>query len=380
MLYFQGTSRLISTDSEGISGSPPYLSPDQQNTINSQQTVAGYSSAAASLLAVLSDDPEPQDNWPISTDIASTSHLIDSDQNTNAGSKRDKLRNKAEPIKLKIKTTARAHRNTSEAFEQTEEAEKIRGGRVTRRTTPYQPIEDTITSNTSPNHMNYQSPQLSLTKARTQQQTYSSNQSINDRESFQSDKLSTKLNTFETENQNDNERGIVPKKRRVKNKANSEIILESTEDPIQNKKQRGRRRNDDNCTETSEIGSQSTHTQIAQSLDNFHELEKEPIPKKRMTAAARKQYSLPIQQITEIVAKTEGEKFSESSQNDVVISSPKNRGRRVKSKPVMNSAAKVESMGQEQKLERQTRSARNNANDMMQVCILFEYSTIVGRR
>lgn len=354
------------------------MSPDQQNTINSQQTVAGYSSAAASLLAVLSDEPEPQDNLPISTDIASTSHLIDSDQNTNARSKRDKLRHKAEPIKLKIKTTARAQRNNSEAFKQTEEAETQRAGRVTRRTAPYQPIEDTLTSNTSSNHLNYQSPHSPLTNdnsfanAPTLQPTHSSNQFINEIESFQSSELSTKLATSKTENQNDYERGIVPKKRRVKNKANSEVIIGLTVEQIQ-KKQRGRRRNDDNFTETVEIGSLSTDTQIAQTLDDFHELEREPIPKKRMTAAARKQYSLPIQQLAEIVAKPESENLSESSQIAVVTNSPKNRGRRVKSKPVMNSAAKVESMGQEEKLERQTRSTRNNANVMMEVCIVRIY-------
>lgn len=350
------------------------MSPNQQNTINSQQTVARYSSAAASLLAVLSDDLQPQDNLPISTDIASTSHLIDSDQNTNARSKRDKHRHKAEPIKLKIKTTARAHRNNSEAFEQTEEVETQRAGRVTRRTAPYQPIEDTVASNTSPNHLNYQSPHSPLTndKSFALQPTHSSNQSIIEIESFQSGELSTKLTTTITENQNDCERGIVPKKRRVRNKANSEVIFGSTVEPIQ-KKQRGRRRNDDNFTETNEVGSLSTDTQIAQTLDDFHELEKEPIPKKRMTAAARKQYSVPIQQLTEIVDKPESEKLSESSQIDVVINSPKNRGRRVKSRPVMNSAAKVESMGQKEKLERQARSTRNNVNDMMQVCIVRIY-------
>lgn len=277
---------------------------------------------------------------------------------------------------MKIKTTARAHRNTSEAFEQTEEAETQRGGRVTRRTTPYQPTENTITSNTSPNHISYQSPHSSLTNDNlytTLQPTYSSNQPINGIESFQSDELSTKLDTSETEKQTDYERGIVPKKRRVKNKANSEVIVESTVEPIQ-KKQRSRRRNDDNFTETSEINSQSTDTQNVQTSDKIHELEKEPIPKKRMTAAARKQYSLPIpQQLTEIVSKPESEKSSKSSQIDVVTNSPKNRGRRVKSKPVMNSAVKVDSIGQEEKLERQTRSTRNNANDMMQVCIVRIY-------
>lgn len=348
------------------------MSPDQQNAIYSQPTAAGYSSAAASLLAVLSDDPEPQDNLPISTDIASTSNLIDSDQNTNARSKRDKLRPKAEPIKLKIKTTTRAHRNTSEAFEQAEEAETQRGGRATRRIAPYQPIEDTLTSNTSPNHTNYQSPHSSLTNNNSFANAPTLHPTLDDIESFRSDELLTKLATSETENQNDYERGIVPKKRRVKNKANSEVIGESKVEPIQ-KKQRGRRRNDDNFTETIQIGSQSSDTQTTPTLDNFHELEKEPIPKKRMTAAARKQYSLPIQQLTEIITKPESEKLSESNQVEVVTNSPKNRGRRVKSKPVINSAAKVESMGQEEKLERQTRSTRNNANDMMQVCIVRIY-------
>lgn len=354
------------------------MSPVQQNAINPHKNIAGNSSAAASLLAVLSDDPEPQHNLPLSTDIASTSHLTDSDQNIIARSKRDKIRHEAEPIKLKIKTTARAQRNTSEAFKETEESETQHSGRVTRRTTPYRSIEDTITSDPSPNHINYQTTLSSLTNdtlfasAPTLQSTYSSIQSINDIESFQSDDRSTKLAISETENQNDYERGIVPKKRRVKNKANSEINIVSSAEPIQ-KKQRGRRRNDDQFTETSEIDSQSTDTQIVLTLANFHELEKEPIPMKRMTAAARKQYSLPIQQLTEIVAKPESEKLSQRIEIDGVTKSLKNCGRRVKSKPVMNSASKVESMGQEEKLERQTRSTKNNTNDMMKVCIVRIY-------
>ena len=54
-IRLKGTSRLISTDSEGIS-SPPYASPPQQP----QEIPTAYSAAAAELVAVLSDNPHDQ--------------------------------------------------------------------------------------------------------------------------------------------------------------------------------------------------------------------------------------------------------------------------------------------------------------------------------
>lgn len=106
MIFFfviQGTSRLVSTDSEGINNSPPYLSPIQQQQ---QLPNFSYTSAAASLVAVLSDEPPPQIPNHIETAVAETDVRLP----TPAKSKPKSRKAKAEPIK-KTKTNAKLKNN-----------------------------------------------------------------------------------------------------------------------------------------------------------------------------------------------------------------------------------------------------------------------------
>lgn len=112
----QGTSRLVSTDSEGINNSPPYQSPiqhqHQQYQQQQQSPTVNYSSAAASLVAVLSDEQTPQ--VPNYNDNAETAVEVE----TPTKSKPKSLKKRAEPIKLKIKTNAKLKHSPETVEEQ----------------------------------------------------------------------------------------------------------------------------------------------------------------------------------------------------------------------------------------------------------------------
>lgn len=368
-MHIKGTSRLISTDSEGISGSPPYLSPVQQIVSSSHpnSTTVNYSAAAASLVAVLSDElsPQPTALTELNPTNTNPSVIANCEQNINIKTKKEKSKPKAEPIKLKIKTSARALRNTADQLEQPiGEIESHRGSRSTRRnqtiddnTNVGSIYENTFTSNTQP------SDQHSLNDAQFSEATVSdirklpSNQQLSNPTTVDSD----------VQGVSDSERGVVPKKRRPRNKAKfePESIEPVVEEPVQ-KKQRGRRRNDDNLAESSEALISESINLHSDYLEHrgIQITEPDTAPKKRMTAAARKQYSLPIQSLPVAAPILEIEKPTESEQanEEPVNNSPKGRNKRTKSKKINNLDIPSVSMPQEEKSVRATRATRQNAN------------------
>lgn len=346
------------------------MSPVQQNITNTQpiQSSANYSAAAASLLAVLSDDPLPQPTESINSNVAFESNTVNYEPNTNAKTKKDKSRPKAEPIKLKIKTTARALEN----LEQLEETETHRAGKNTRRSTPHHTTYDNVPpSSDNLNNDHYRA-------STTNDHPVNSQQITNAYEAIQHQQLLNKQ-IFEADQQlhSDSERGILPKKRRGKNKSKFENdnIEPVIEEPLP--KKRNRRRNDDTSTERNDIIAPQAADVVPNPLQS-QEFEQETIPKKRMTAAARKQYSLPIEQLIEPAIIPESIKPVESEiNNEIVSNSPKGRGRRAKAKPIQNpiATAKADSTREEEKPERSTRATRHTANgNMMQVGFLILFS------
>lgn len=98
----QGTSRLISTDSEGINNSPPYLSPPQQFHLGPLATPSvSNAAAAAALVAVLSDDRIDE---PIHQNLDQPQDSVPSPNNQKTKKTAEKAKPKPEPIKIKIKT------------------------------------------------------------------------------------------------------------------------------------------------------------------------------------------------------------------------------------------------------------------------------------
>lgn len=340
------------------------------------QTNTSYSSAAASLVAVLSDDLSPQTLEQ--TSVSYASNKITSEQNTNLKAGKEKSQPNAEPIKLKIKTTARALQDTTDFLGQSDEPGIQRGGRITRRT-PHQTLEDN-----APLYLTSSYDNCPTNSASSSNQLFSNLQQSIDSDAGAIDDHSVHQNQlFETENQfnSDSERGILPKKRRAKNKSKFEANNIDTvlEEPIQ-KKQRNRRRNEDTSTEISEIvGSKSVEVEPIEEILVEKELEQERIPKKRMTAAARKQYSLPIQQLVEPIPIPELMKASDSVEgsNEAITNNPKGRGRRPRLK-VSSPIRKVDAMPQEEKVERPTRTTRHTVNgNIIQVRFEFDIGVFV---
>lgn len=334
MLPLQGTSRLISTDSEGT----PYLSPPQQ-----LQPSQNYSSAAASLLAVLSDEPlvgqpQQQQQQQQNTAFPNIGYAPNESQFEQSAvkAKKDKAtKPKAEPIKLKIKTNARlrtdADLTEQLAGEESAAAEiyRTQGGRSTRRTTPTAAASALDTDNVpAPGTANYE---LYRTLIDSPSQVYSQHPQYNTEPALADHPALADYHTFNqsppfnpiasnipdidaqnSQSPSDTERGILPKKRRGRNKAATKFdaaiaaVVEPTppppqpeivtEEPVQ-KRQRGRRRHDEQQLTTdittpasSEFINSNTVTapnnlvEAVQPLENFQ-------PKKRITAAAKKHYT-----------------------------------------------------------------------------------------
>lgn len=141
----QGTSRLVSTDSEGINSSPPYLSPIQQVQIPNPQ----YSTAASSLVAILSDDP-PLDTLNQNTCIDNTDIALPI---TPKSTPKSKSKPKAEPIKLKIKKTNAAKSKSSNDLSSNQET-----GKSTRssRRQQQQLVDEPVSSVLQPGTANYE--------------------------------------------------------------------------------------------------------------------------------------------------------------------------------------------------------------------------------
>lgn len=103
----------MSTDSEGINNSPPYLSPIQHH--QQQLSNVTYTSAAASLVAVLSDEPPPSSvsqslQIPNDNEIAETA-TIDVELPIAAKLKPKSRKQKANPDQVKIKSNSKSENN-----------------------------------------------------------------------------------------------------------------------------------------------------------------------------------------------------------------------------------------------------------------------------
>lgn len=402
----QGTSRLISTDSEGISGSPPYLSPPQQPAQNSNY------SAAASLLAVLSDEPlagqQQQQQSAAYPNIGYASNESQFEQNT-AKAKKDKAtKPKAEPIKLKIKTTARLRTNADLAEQLNSE-----GGRNTRRT-------PTATDNVpTPGTANYElyrtltdSPSQSYAPHPQYEQSHytePSHPALADYQTFNQsppfNSIASNIPDIDAQNSqspSDTERGILPKKRRGRNKAAAKFEAAAaivptpppqlppqpeivTEEPVQ-KRQRGRRRHDEQQQQlTNDIttpppsSSEFTNTNFVAATNQVEEVQ--PLanlqPKKRITAAAKKHYrddspiqieqAIPIASPPQPLLPSPVEE-APTAQSDVSEAPAANRrGRKAKAKANQN-LANTEQMSQSEAVvavQRPTRQTRHTANGNM---------------
>lgn len=424
-LLLQGTSRLISTDSEGISGSPPYLSPPQQQPHLYPQN-SNYSSAAASLLAVLSDEPVAvQQQNTTATGYASNESQFE--QVNTVKAKKDKTKPKAEPIKLKIKTSARLRTNADlteqvGGEEVATEFHQTTGGRSTRRTaTPTAAAADNVPVPGTANYELYRT----LTESPTH--TYSHPQYNHSHQPFESSANSATTaahyiepnhpaladyhtfnpiaNISEIDAQNnsqspsDTERGILPKKRRGRNKAAAKFETTAvvspapppeivTEEPVQ-KRQRGRRRHDDQQQLTNEVTTPSPNDYVNsgniaiaknQIVEPQQQEEVQPLanlqPKKRITAAAKKHYRdenpiqveqqvIPISSLPHPVEETPPGLPVPSEVVEAVV--PNRRGRKAKTKANQN-LSNAEQMSQPEvvaAVQRPTRQTRHTANGNM---------------
>lgn len=408
----QGTSRLISTDSEGISGSPPYLSPPQQQQQQPQHTQnSNYSSAAASLLAVLSDEPVAgQQQFADNSNVGYASNESQFEQNPIKAKKDKTTKPKAEPIKLKIKTTARL-RSNADLTEQLNSEESVGVGRSTRRTTTpiasssietdnvpapgtanyelYRTLTDSPSQITSPqsyshpsqyNHTNYTEPNH---PALADYHTFNQSPPFNS---------ITDIDVQNSQSPNDTERGILPKKRRGRTKAAAKFeaavpaapitasVVQSpppapeivTEEPVQ-KRQRGRRRNDEQqqqlTNETPSSNEFSNNINVGTSSQQDDEIESlaNLQPKKRITAAAKKHYrdENPIQ-IEQAPIPTASLPNPIEATPTVEPSAANRRGRKPKAK-ANQEPINTEEMSQPDVVaaQRPTRQTRHTANGNM---------------
>lgn len=344
----------------------------------------------------MSDEPELQQQ--------SSSYTLNEcqiEQNTNAvgvKTKKEKAKPKAEPIKLKIKTNARLRNNTDFA-EQSEEPELYKG-RSTRRTTPQHTnvsslIEDNAPEPGTPNYELYRT----LTESPSHKQQYDS---IKSHFAVTSDPSHNSIPSIPSEYQHDNssqltsniptqkidesdiansninsdtERGILPKKRRGRNKSKFETNTEIVPDEIVQKKQRGRRKNDEQPEVIEPIP--PNHFPNIQSDNSPFEEALELVPKTRITAAAKKQYKdenlFLAEQPNSSPTPVENTKhLSENIHSEPVGN---RRGRKAKGK-INQNIANTEEMSQPEAQQRQTRTTRHTANGNMTMVNKFDFDFV----
>lgn len=307
------------------------------------------------------------------------------EQNTNAittKTKKEKAKPKAEPIKLKIKTNARL-KNDPELGQHTEEPETFRG-RSTRRTTPQHTVAvNAVEENVPlPGTANYELYRT-LTESPTNKSQFDqqkshyqapnpSNQSISpEYQQFASPQLSQAhiQQSPEADAQNintnsDTERGILPKKRRGRNKTKFEANQETVaEEPVQ-KKQRGRRKHDDQLPEVTETQPTNEVANIPTENSTLEEVT-ENYPKKRITAAAKKQYkdekSFAVEQPNLSPPPVQFTPPNEDINSEPVTN---RRGRKAKTK-VNQNTVNADQMSQPEVSQRPTRTTRHTANGNM---------------
>lgn len=315
----------------------------------------------------------------------------------NVKTKKEKAKPKAEPIKLKIKTNARLRNNQTDLTESSEEPEVYRG-RGTRRTTPqHTTIASSVEENAPvPGSANYELYRT-LTESPKQFENQQSHfdhpaADLNHHQSIPVEYQqfhSAQLNQanipahlspeIDAQNTNsDTERGILPKKRRGRNKAKFEANTETVvEEPVQ-KRQRGRRKHDEQPPELiepmpiHELVSPQAESPIVEEIPT-------QFPKKRITAAAKKQYrdeSSTILSEPPIPAPIE-----EPLPSEPVPSEPttNRRGRKAKAKANQN-ITNTEQMSQPEVSQRPTRTTRHTANgNMTRVSFIFETFSSIFR-
>lgn len=211
------------------------------------------------------------------------------------------------------------------------------------------------TANISPEYQNYTSPQLNQTN-------------------LISGHLSADIDAQNSNTANsDTERGILPKKRRGKNKTKFEANVETVpEEPVQ-KKQRGRRRHDEPAAELTEPDPSNEFVNIQTVQPPVQEIT-ENYPKKRITAAAKKQYKDENNFVPEHSNPLPAEYAEEAHpSNEENISEPigNRRGRKAKAK-ANQSPTNTDQMSQPQVSQRPTRTTRHTANGNMTRVSFFD--------
>lgn len=294
------------------------------------------------------------------------------DLNATTKTKKAKAKHKAEPIKLKLKTTARLREHTADFANQLDNQYDSYGNQSTAAYNANQyNIEQNVDANRipQPGTANYDlyrtltdsppsqyqtQPAIHVTEPQpySQYSEPTAHQSNADNHQYGGD-----VNHSESPVDDLPERGILPKKRRGRNKAKFDTIAEaSVIEETSSKKSRNRKKTDEHQAENL---LNQPQIDIAQPAVN---LVYEPIPKQRITAAAKKQYKESGE--TAFIASDEPVDML-SHAIDNVISEPatQTRGRGRKPK-VPKDAAPDEVTAQ-----RVTRTTRNNTNGAMnQVC------------
>lgn len=340
-------------------------------------------SAAASLLAVLSDEPTVAQSLP-EFDSANIGYATNESQfDTTANvktTKKEKAKPKAEPIKLKIKTNARL-RNNTDLTEPSDEPEIYRG-RSTRRTTPqHTNVASSIDDNVPvPGTANYE-----LYRTLTESPTHNNQQSHFDHTSelnhhsipadyqqFHSAQLPqanipAHLSPDTQNTHSDTERGILPKKRRGRNKAKFEANTETVVEETVPKRQRGRRKHDEQPTELTELAPPQDFVTPPIESPTVEEVQTQEFPKKRITAAAKKQYrdeSSTVVTEQPIIAPVPVEEPPHPSEEVQAEPVTNRRGRKAKAKANQN-ITNTDQMSQSEVSQRPTRSTRHTANGNM---------------
>lgn len=322
---------------------------------------------------------------------SSTEHTI------HAKSKKEKSKSKAEPIKLKIKTNARLKESIDSFDQHTDEIDSNRSGRNTRNRAEAQIHQPSDNNIPTPGTANYELYRTLTSSPIDHQQHHSENlQSTNALEHPNNNFTSSEYHNLNS-NQNDSihqttdfdaqqphvnnvnvevstECGILPKKRRGRNKTkiesnNTETV--AVEEPIVQKKQRNRKKNDDIPSEAIDTQQLNVDTQL-----QSPQIIEEKIPKKRITAAAKKQYKdtehFPAIEPNPIeLQPTQSVSDATDEVNSEVVTSSRGRGRKAKAKATPITTVKTNQLPQNEtnsSTQRSTRATRHNTNgNMMQV-------------
>lgn len=364
------------------------MSPVQQT----QQSNTSYSAAAASLVAVLSDDPLPSTTSNVDSNIISPTNQpnpVECQSNvTTPKARKERTKPKAEPIKLKIKTNARFQKNNTQLDQQIEEIETPKIGRNTRRTPQqlstetlvdsnipvpgtanyelYRTLTDNSLSNTQFDSVNCQlnAPttepvKLSQRKASAASETHDILSTLAG-ESGPKSKFDDSLNTEKSV-----ESSIVPKKRKTKAKTKFESNNAETvaEEPVQRKQKYRKKINEQPLIDvTTGTQCQSKAEELpVQNIETTANFEK--VPKKRITAAAKKQYKDQDNYLPQESSTVQIDPVANEEINVEPVVAEK-RGRKPKAKANQGTA---NSNQPEEITQRSTRATRHNNGNMMQV-------------